>query len=101
MLSRYRDDVLIGFSHPKASYFLLRRQKKVAKEKAARLPLLPALLGFVGGQQRGLPALLLPRGFPAAPLRASPDKTCGAQRGKREETRYCVTVVTLLLLSQL
>jgi len=41
---------LIGFSHPKASYFLLRRQKKVAKEKAARLPLLPALLDFVVGR---------------------------------------------------
>jgi hypothetical protein len=28
-----------------ARYFLLRRQKKVSKEKAARLPLLPAVLG--------------------------------------------------------
>ena len=35
---------LIGLSHPKARYFLLRRQKKVSKEKAARLPLLPAVL---------------------------------------------------------
>ena len=43
-----------------------------------------ALLGFVGGQQRGLPALLLTRGIHAAPLRANPDKTCGARRGKRE-----------------
>jgi len=38
MMSRYRDSFLIGYSHPKASYFLLRRQKKVAKEKAARSP---------------------------------------------------------------
>jgi hypothetical protein len=30
---------LIGFSHPKAKYFLLLRQKKVFKEKAARSPL--------------------------------------------------------------
>jgi hypothetical protein len=29
--------VLIGYSHPKARYFLLLRQKKVSKEKAARL----------------------------------------------------------------
>ena len=28
-----------GYSHPKARYFLLLRQKKVSKEKAARLPL--------------------------------------------------------------
>ena len=41
---------LIGLSHPRARYFLLLRQKKVSKEKAARLPLLPALLGFVGGR---------------------------------------------------
>ncbi|WP_211299131.1 hypothetical protein, partial [Methylovulum psychrotolerans] len=49
-MSRYRDGFLIGFSHPKARYFLLLRQKKVSKEKAARLPLDPALLGFVGGR---------------------------------------------------
>ena len=42
---------LIGYSHPKARYFLLLRQKKVSKEKAARLPLLPALLGFVGANE--------------------------------------------------
>ncbi len=47
--SRYRDGFLIGFSHPTASYFLLLRQKKVAKEKAARYRFLLALLGFVGG----------------------------------------------------
>ncbi|WP_019864311.1 hypothetical protein [Methylovulum miyakonense] len=81
--SRYRDGFLIGFSHPTASYFLLLRRKKVAKEKAARYRFLLALLGFVGGQQRGLPALLLTCGILAAPLRAVPDKTCGARRGKR------------------
>jgi hypothetical protein len=83
-MCRYRDGLLIGFSHPKARYFLLRRQKKVSKEKAARLPLLPTLLGFFGGQQRGLPALLLTRGILTAPLRANSEKTCGARRGKRE-----------------
>ncbi|MFZ2452686.1 MAG: hypothetical protein WAW36_19425, partial [Methylovulum miyakonense] len=54
--------------------------KKVAKEKAARYRFLLALLGFVGGQQRGLPALLCPVG-----IRAVPDKTCGARRGKWEQ----------------
>ncbi|MFI3223188.1 MAG: hypothetical protein QX191_09150, partial [Methylococcaceae bacterium] len=29
----------VGYSHPKARYFLLLRQKKVSKEKAARLQL--------------------------------------------------------------
>jgi hypothetical protein len=90
-MSRYRDSFLIGFSHPKARYFLLLRprqlllhcstscihavEKKVSKEKAARSPLLPALLGFVGGRQSGLlplcPWVHLPtRGIPAAPLYA-------------------------------
>ncbi|MDD5273091.1 MAG: hypothetical protein PHU14_10265 [Methylovulum sp.] len=78
--------ILIGFSHPKARHFLFLRQKKVPKEKAARLPLNLALLGFVGGRQSGLPARLPTRGILAAPLRAYPDKTCGAQRGKREKS---------------
>ncbi|WP_157679107.1 hypothetical protein [Methylovulum psychrotolerans] len=85
IMSRYRDDFLIGFSHPKARYFLLLRQKKVSKEKAARLPLLPALLGFVGGSAEWAPAHLPTRGIPAAPLRANPEKTCDARRGKREK----------------
>ncbi|MGJ0431424.1 hypothetical protein, partial [Methylobacter sp.] len=38
-------------SHPKASYFLLRGQKKVTKEKAARLPLASCAPRF----HRGLP----------------------------------------------
>ena len=33
--------------------------------------------------QRGLPALLPTRGIHVAPLRANPNKTCGASRGKR------------------
>jgi hypothetical protein len=42
---------LIGFSHPKARYFLLLRQKKVSKEKAARIPLVSSVPRF----RRGLP----------------------------------------------
>ena len=73
-MSRYRDSFLIGFSHPKARYFLLLRQKKVSKEKAAQLPLLPALLGFVGGRQSGLlptcrRAASLPRPFGLIPTK--------------------------------
>jgi hypothetical protein len=37
--SLLRRFILVGFSHPKASFFLLRGQKKETKEKAARLPL--------------------------------------------------------------
>jgi hypothetical protein len=66
--------VLIGYSHPKARYFLLLRQKKVSKEKAARLPLLPALLGFVGvGREVFLPsyrrAASMPRPFGLIPTK--------------------------------
>jgi hypothetical protein len=46
-----------GLSHPKASYFLLRGQKKVTKEKAARCRLLPVLLAFAEGCQKGLLSL--------------------------------------------
>jgi hypothetical protein len=82
---------LIGFSHPKARYFLLLRQKKVSKEKAARLPLNPALLGFVGGRQRGLlpscrRAASLPRPFGLIPTKPA---MLGAANGKKR--RYCVT----------
>jgi hypothetical protein len=45
-------------------------EKKVSKEKAARLPLDPALLGFVGGSAERAPALLPTRGILAAPLYA-------------------------------
>jgi hypothetical protein len=43
-LSRRVD--LIGLSHPKASSFLLLRQKKGTKEKAARMPLIPCAPRF-------------------------------------------------------
>ncbi|MBT9100516.1 hypothetical protein KFZ76_22835 [Methylovulum psychrotolerans] len=71
-----------GFSHPKARYFLLLRQKKVSKEKVVRLPLDPALLGFVGGRQRGL----LPRPFGLIPTNPA---MLGAANGSK--ARYCVT----------
>ncbi|MGZ5059958.1 MAG: hypothetical protein ACXWAA_16150, partial [Methylobacter sp.] len=57
-----------GLSHPKASYFLLLRQKKVTKEKAARLPLISCAPRFYRGSAEGAPAPLLTCGIPAAPL---------------------------------
>jgi hypothetical protein len=44
---------LIGFSHPKARYFLLLRQKQVSKEKATRLPLASCALPFLLGVAKG------------------------------------------------
>jgi hypothetical protein len=41
--------ILIGFSHPKARYFLLLRQNKVPKEKATRMPLVSCALSFLSG----------------------------------------------------
>jgi len=55
-------------SHPKASYFLLLRQKKVTKEKATRLPLTSCAPRFYRESAEGAPAPLLTRGIPAAPL---------------------------------
>ncbi|ASF46635.1 hypothetical protein CEK71_11440 [Methylovulum psychrotolerans] len=97
-MSRYRDDFfnrvlapegeILSFAPPRqllclqttlrwhcSTSCILAVEKKVSKEKAARLPLDPALLGFVGGRQSGLlplcPWVHLPtRGIPAAPLYA-------------------------------
>ena len=44
-----------------------------------------ALLGFASGRQRGLPALLPTRGIHAEPLRANPNKTCGARRSNESK----------------
>jgi len=73
-------------------------QKQVTKEKAARLPLMScaprtcALWGICRGTAEWASCPLCPlgnlppRGFPAAPLRAIPDKYSGARRGKREKS---------------
>jgi hypothetical protein len=100
--------ILIGFSHPKASYFLLLRlgncsrrcsnscipavEKKVAKEKATRMPLASCALSFLPGfAKRDRKSLLAKRGIHAAPLRAIPDKNASARRGIRE------LIVTLVI----
>jgi hypothetical protein len=74
-----------GLSHPKASYFLLRGQKKVTKEKAARCRFFLALLAFDEGCQKGLPVPLATRCIHAAPLWAVLAESCGARRGKRDK----------------
>jgi len=80
-------------------------QKKVAKEKAARLPLMScaprtcAQWGICreGGRMGFLPicrrAASLPQPLCPWVLRAIPDKYSGARRGKREKARYCETSV--------
>jgi hypothetical protein len=60
---------LIGFSHPKARYFLLLRQKQVSKEKATRLPLASCALPFLlGVAKRDFLIPLATRSIPAAPV---------------------------------
>jgi len=59
---------LTGFSHPKARYFLLLRQKKVSKEKATRLPLESCVPRFRRGLPKGAPAPSSTCGLSAAPL---------------------------------
>jgi len=49
--------ILIGFSHPKARYFLLSRQKQVSKEKATQLPLHPCAPRFWRGVVSARPNL--------------------------------------------
>jgi hypothetical protein len=43
---------------------------------------------FIGGCQKGLPVPLATRGFPAAPLRAVPDKNASTRRGMTGICRY-------------
>jgi len=66
-------------------------QKKVTKEKAARLPLISCAPRFRRGvARRAILGPLATRCIHAAPLRAYPVESCGAQRGKREKYRRCV-----------
>jgi hypothetical protein len=68
--------VLIGFSHPKARYFLLLRQKKVSKEKATRMPLASCALAFLSGfARKDIPVLLAKCGFLPHPFGLFPTKT--------------------------
>ncbi|MDD5271166.1 MAG: hypothetical protein PHU14_00475 [Methylovulum sp.] len=114
-MNRYRDDFfnrvlapegeILSFAPPRQLLLhcptscIRAVEKKGSKEKAARLPLNPALLDFVGGRQKGLPAPLPTRGILAAPLYALrvfgliPTKPAvlGAANGR--QTRYCVTSV--------
>ncbi|WP_027147533.1 hypothetical protein [Methylobacter marinus] len=61
-------------------------EKKVTKEKAARLPLASCAPRFRRGLPKGTPVSLATRFIHEAPLRAVPDESCGARRGKRDET---------------
>ncbi len=69
---------------PEGEILSFAQPKESIQRKGGSIAAQPALLGFVGGGLRGRPALLPTRGIHAAPLWASPNKTCGARRGKRE-----------------
>ena len=72
---RYRDIYFNRVLAPEASHFLLLRQKKVAKEKATRCRLLPALRRFCRGLPEGTSLSLrqsaasLPRPFGLFPTK--------------------------------
>jgi len=75
---------LIGFPHPRAGYFLLRGQKKVSKEKAARMPLASCAPVYLPGvARRGFHVPLATGGIHSALLRTIPGKYTGARRGIR------------------
>ena len=71
-----------GFSYPRTRYFLLLRQKKVSKEKAARCRLLPALRRFYWSlpERTSLSFWQSAASMPH-PLRAIPNKNASARRG--------------------
>jgi len=74
---------LLSFAPPKASN--QRKGGPIAAHVLRSSHLCP--VGYLsGGRQNGLPAHLPPCGIHAAPLRAIPDKYCGARRGKREKS---------------
>jgi hypothetical protein len=72
---------LIGFSHPKARYFLLRCQKKVSKEKATRMPLTSCASRIYQRLAKWTPVPLPTHGIHAVTLRPIPDKYSNARRG--------------------
>ena len=59
-------------------------EKKVFKEKAARPPLVSCAPRICRGTAKGASCPFAAVRHPAAPLRAIPDKCCGARRGKRD-----------------
>jgi len=76
-----------GLSHPRAKYFLLRGQKKVLKEKAARrlaASRCPARFGTNGARQKGYPYPSAESPLPAATLRAVPFRACNARLRRRD-----------------
>jgi hypothetical protein len=64
--------------------FFCVAKRKYPKKRRPGCRLLPALRRFYRRLPKGTPVPLATCGIPAAPLRAIPDKTAGAWRGKRD-----------------
>ncbi|MGR9035366.1 MAG: hypothetical protein ACU83O_02105, partial [Gammaproteobacteria bacterium] len=85
------------FSHPKASFFLLRGQKKETKEKAARLPLESCAPRFYRGLPKGISYPFVNSRHPCrAPDGLFPAKApvLGAANGSKLFTYTCVFLLT-------
>jgi len=84
-MKRYAKLILSRVSARQPRYFLLRRQKKVSKEKAARMPLESCASRLWRGFSKGPSLALRKRGASLRrPCRAVLAKGCDARRGIRE-----------------
>jgi hypothetical protein len=91
-MCRYRDGYLNRVLAPESEVLSFASPKESTQRKGD--PDAACFLHsgiFIGGCQKGLPVPLATRGFPAAPLRAIPDKNTSARRGIRDFVATCVT----------
>jgi hypothetical protein len=101
MLSRYRDDYLKRVLAPEGEPLSFAPPKESSQRKGGPVAAHVLRSSHLSGDgKRGFLPLLPPRGIPAAPLRAVPDKCCGARRGKREKVCYCLTSVIYMAIAR-
>jgi hypothetical protein len=84
-MCRYRDSCFNRVLAPEGESLSFASPKERDQRKGDPMPLASCALAFLPGfARRDIHVPLAKRGFPAAPLRAFPDKYASARRGIRE-----------------
>jgi hypothetical protein len=96
-MNRYRDVFLNRVLAPEGEILSFAPPKKSIQRKCGPIAAHVLRSSHLSGGGRMLPAHLPPSGIHAAPLRAVPDKYCGARRGKREKSSLLHNLSYLLL----
>ena len=84
-MCRCRDYYINRVFAPEGEPLSFASPKESSQRKGDPMPLSSCALAFLSGfARRDFPVPLAKRGFPAAPLRAVPDKNASARRGIRD-----------------